>query len=152
MSFYTPSLEWAKTNLRSCLGFRSDDPVPLACVRMCPMLVMPVCGYNGKEYRIFGNSCLFGIENCLLQGGKVNIFFHGIEMYVKTKLFSVGEYENVPMEECTLSESIEPQSDCSQIVCDIVYDPVCGFDGHDHKIFGNKCMMGVYSCQRSESK
>ncbi|CAD7084594.1 unnamed protein product [Hermetia illucens] len=78
--------KWAKTNLRSCLGFRSDDPVPLACVRMCPMLVMPVCGYNGKEYRIFGNSCLFGIENCLLQG--------------------VGEYENVPMEKCTLSEIV----------------------------------------------
>ncbi|CAD7084824.1 unnamed protein product [Hermetia illucens] len=34
------------------------------CAKACYLLYMPVCGYDGNEYRTFDNDCFMSVTNC----------------------------------------------------------------------------------------
>ncbi|KAM7355859.1 U-Kazal-Dg21.2-like [Cochliomyia hominivorax] len=38
--------------------------VQAQCPEICPAIYLPVCGFNGRCYREFSNSCQMGVENC----------------------------------------------------------------------------------------
>lgn len=44
----------------------SDESPP--CNMACPFIYQPVCGWNGVEYKSFGNSCLMKSNNCAIEG------------------------------------------------------------------------------------
>ncbi|XP_037809329.1 enhancer of split M1 protein-like [Lucilia sericata] len=38
--------------------------VQAQCPSICPAVYQPVCGFNGRCYKQFSNSCQMGVENC----------------------------------------------------------------------------------------
>ena len=37
------------------------------CRKGCPDMLRPVCGFDGKEYKIFDTDCDMSVENCMQQ-------------------------------------------------------------------------------------
>lgn len=58
------------------------------CETPCPYTRFPVCGKNGKKYKIFGNECFFNNHNrCHKNDGKLLIINNLIKIKPKYLLF-----------------------------------------------------------------
>ncbi|XP_037909680.1 uncharacterized protein LOC119650725 isoform X4 [Hermetia illucens] len=69
---------WTATSLTKCLTILisaknaivkiPEKPILLSqragCSKACYLLYMPVCGYDGNEYRTFDNDCFMSLTNC----------------------------------------------------------------------------------------
>ncbi|CAD7084592.1 unnamed protein product [Hermetia illucens] len=126
---------WTKSDLRSCGLYDSRDEVKDDCQGGCPALVLPVCGYNGDNFKLFVNACMMENSHCAFPKEKA--------------------YTSVPLSMCqTSTGSIQSRSsdlpECP-LACTEIYTPTCGYDGNEYKVFGNKCALQAYNCLRTES-
>jgi len=115
---------WVQTRLDEC----KIESIPFAlnknCQTPCTKELNPTCGFNGVEHKIFSNPCVLKNAHC-----KDN------KNWVQTR-----------MDECR----IEPvpssfDAECEK-PCTFEYNPVCGFNGEQHKTFPNFCAMENEHC------
>ncbi|KAL9925075.1 U-Kazal-Dg21.2-like [Glossina fuscipes fuscipes] len=55
---------WKPTQMLLCFA-DVDTALRDGCMRVCTFVYNPVCASDGKNFEIFGNQCVLGIENCL---------------------------------------------------------------------------------------
>ncbi|XP_055850243.1 U-Kazal-Dg21.2-like [Episyrphus balteatus] len=54
---------WTPTHMTLCL--HQIDPLVLQdCLRPCPFIYDPICASNGEYTEVFGNNCIYDMENC----------------------------------------------------------------------------------------
>lgn len=100
-------LAWKPTQMLQCIA--AVDPVIRDdCVHACPYIYDPICarttttntavstgsagdGTEDEEYfQIFGNRCIFGMENCLASGSKfLGVFVVKAYLFVLTCNFPI---------------------------------------------------------------
>ncbi|XP_037927921.1 four-domain proteases inhibitor-like [Teleopsis dalmanni] len=58
---------WSPTQMSFCLP--DVEPfITQKCLRACLFIYEPICATDGRINQIFGNSCVFEMENCLSNG------------------------------------------------------------------------------------
>ena len=43
------------------------------CLRPCPAIYAPICGFDGVTYHTYGNMCEFEMMNCNSENRKLNM-------------------------------------------------------------------------------
>lgn len=59
----------------------SGDEAP-KCHEPCPYIFEPVCGWDGAQYKFFGNECFMKKHNCEIEAEgkrKLHIFFRAFD-------------------------------------------------------------------------
>nr|A0A3G5BID2.1 RecName: Full=U-Kazal-Dg21.2; Flags: Precursor [Dolopus genitalis]AYV99542.1 venom polypeptide [Dolopus genitalis] len=112
------------------VGAKNSDFDP-RCLRACTAIYRPVCGFDGKQYRIFASECVMAFENC-------NLLLKSQKAFQKTL-----------MSFCQVEEDFD--SDFCPEVCPLLYKPVCGSYGDIKKIFPNECELKRANCKFGEA-
>ncbi|XP_055376138.1 ovoinhibitor-like [Condylostylus longicornis] len=114
---------WTQTkSLAPCL----DDTRAVSadiddCVRPCTMEYNPICAFDGKHYRFFSNICDMHNAECGTD-----------KHFVEASLFNCVPHP------AAFKNCEKP--------CTREYNPVCGTNGEESKVFANPCMLNNEHC------
>ncbi|XP_055376137.1 ovoinhibitor-like [Condylostylus longicornis] len=114
---------WLQARMEQCQPELVATTTKVLCEKPCTFEYMPTCGFNGLKHEVFPNKC--ALENAHCKDGK--------------------EWFVTPFTEC-IEFASEEKHNCEK-PCNRMYKPVCGFDGENHKIFSNKCVMENEHCR-----
>jgi len=87
------------------------QPAPVNPPQICPYIYAPVCAQKGSDRRSFSNDCVARSQG----------------------------YAIISNGDCSPEPTPLPPHDPEQIMCPMIYQPVCGQKGFERKTFGNRC-------------
>ncbi|CAD7084595.1 unnamed protein product [Hermetia illucens] len=104
-----------------------------ACSQSCLNDLGPkICGTDGENYYIFNNACFMNKKSCL-----------------DNKTWNETSFEKCASEK-TEDES-ESATRCSNIICPLLYMPICATNGKSFQVLSNPCLIKMESCLRTET-
>lgn len=118
--------QWSVASFAMC---EEPKQVKKDCIKICPRIYAPVCGTDGQTYQVFDNQCLMEKEfEC-----------DGHHWHAT----NFGLCENpIPL-------AAAPKKNC-QMMCPLIFAPVCASNGKTNRIFSNDCELSVFNCQNDE--
>nr|AEV91202.1 enhancer of split region protein HLHm1 [Teleopsis dalmanni] len=107
------------------------------CPLICPALYSPVCGYNGKLYKEFSNSCELKSSNCRLERSAVQPYAQTDIAWCTSDLVE-NLLEKLGNLDINKPECFKP--------CPMIYQPVCVSNGKLRATVAHPCAMDLYNC------